>query len=281
MKIIANAKINVYLKVLGKNKSGYHDLDSLMVPIDLCDFLEVEESDADKIIGMDIPLESNLIYKAIQKVRNKFKVDRKIKVVIEKNIPSFAGLGGGSSDAAAMIKALNNLWDLKMKPEEMIDLASEIGSDVPFFINNKPAIISGRGEKMKLVDVDEIQGILIFDGLKFSTKDVFANMKEYSKKYEMAFEERNGTKKINDYYSLVVNDMEKGISIYEESYMIEKQKQLLLESGAKVASMSGSGSSVFGLFEKNEDKKMKRAYNELKNQFQKVWIFKMVNTERN
>ena len=183
MRVEANAKINIYLKVLGKNANGYHDLDSLMVPIDLCDILCIEESKKDEIVGMDIPMESNLIYKALDLVRKTYNIKKKVRVTIEKNIPSFAGLGGGSSDAAVTIKALNQLWNLELNEEEMCKLAEKIGSDVPFFIYNKPAMISGRGENVDLVDIPEIKGILIFSDNKFSTKEVFANIKKYSLPY--------------------------------------------------------------------------------------------------
>jgi len=278
MKFTANAKINVYLKVLGENKNGFHDLDSLMVPIDLCDYIEMLESDKDEIEGMDIPLESNLIYKAIEKIRCKYNIKKKIKVIIEKNIPSFAGLGGGSSDAAAIIKALNEMWNLKMTTGEMEEVGAELGSDVPFFIKNKPAIIKGRGEKITEVMLPVMQGILIFDGLKFSTKEVFANMKEYSKEYENIVD--GDGNKIKDYFSLVTNDLEKGIWIYEDAYRIEKQKKELLELGAKAASMSGSGSSVFGLFDVHESEIVKKSFEQIKNKYQSVWIFKMINGKK-
>ncbi len=272
MRRYANAKINIYLKVLRKNENGYHDLDSLMVPINLYDCLDVIESDIDEIIGMDIPLETNLIYKAIELIRKEFSIGRKVKVVIEKNIPSFAGLGGGSSDAACVIKCLNEMWKLNMSLEKMADIGSKLGSDVPFFIYNKPAIIKGRGEKITLVEVEPIQGVLIFDGLKFSTKEVFNNMKNYSEEYEDIIQ----VGKIKNYFDLVINDMEQGINIYKESDMIFEQKKILLENGAKRASMSGSGSSVFGLFEEARYDIIEKAYNNIKNKYQCVWKFKMI-----
>lgn len=273
MRVYANAKINLYLKVLGKNESGYHDLDSLMAPIDLYDVIDIEDSDVDEIIGMDIPMEDNLIYKAVQKVRDEFCLNKKIKIIIKKNIPSFAGLGGGSSDAAFVIKALNEMWNLQMTTEKMLIIANEVGSDVPFFIINKPALISGRGDKVNEVLIDEFQGLLIFDDLKFSTKKVFENMKEYSECYS----EDIIKKYIKDnYYSLVCNDLEKGVLVYSESEQIFKQKQLLLDYGAKCASMSGSGSSVFGLFDLKNDALLNKAYDELKPMFKNVWKIKAI-----
>lgn len=273
MKVKANAKINLYLKVLGKNETGYHDLDSLMVPIDLYDYIEIENGDSDEIIGMDIPMKSNLIYKAVELLRNKYNISKSIKIKIEKNIPSFAGLGGGSSDAAATLKALNELWELNITTEELLNLASEIGSDVPFFIINKPAIIGGRGEKITPVEIKSCSGVLIFDNYKFSTKDVFANMKKYSEPYQNIVTIKDGKNVIEDYYSLVTNDMEEGITIYKESTEITKQKDLLLGCGAINASMSGSGSSVFGLFESD---KIDSAYSLIKDKYKNVWKFKIL-----
>ena len=273
MIVEANAKINVYLKVLGKKDNGYHDLDSLMVPIDLSDILYIEESNYDEILGMDIPLESNLIYKAIKLVRETYGIEKHISVTIEKNIPSFAGLGGGSSDAAAMIKALNQMWRLNLSSKDMCQLAEKLGSDVPFFIYNKPAIIGGRGEKIKIVDIHDIKGLLICSDNRFSTKEVFNNMKEYTKPYEECEIIKNGKviKNINQY---VVNDMEKGIGIYEESKQIFKQKKQLIELGASCASMSGSGSSVFGLFD--DDDTLEYAYNVLSGEYENLWKINVI-----
>ena len=273
MRVEANAKINVYLKVLGKNENGYHNLDSLMIPINLSDLLYIKESNIDEIIGMDIPLENNLIYKAIELVRKTYNIEKKVSVMIEKNIPSFAGLGGGSSDAAAIIKALNGMWSLKLSEKEMCDLAEQLGSDVPFFIYNKPAIISGRGEKIEIVDVPNIKGILIFSDNKFSTKEVFANMKKYSKPYQKKEILKKG-KVTEDIYKYVVNDMENGIDIYPGSIEIFKQKEELIDLGAECASMSGSGSSVFGLFIKDEN--LEKAYNILSKKYNKIWKISVI-----
>lgn len=273
MMIKANAKINIYLKVLGKNENGYHDLDSLMVPINLCDILYIEESYEDKIIGMDIPMESNLIYKAIELIRKTYNIKKKVSVKIEKNIPSFAGLGGGSSDAAAVIKVLNEMWNLALNKEEMCLLAEKIGSDVPFFIYNKPAIISGRGEKIRNVDVPDIKGILIYSGEKFSTKDVFNNMKVYSQPYSDNDILKNG-KVVENIYDFVTNDMELGINIYEGYLNILEQKQELMESGARSAAMSGSGSSVFGLFE--NQKTLEKAYDVLSKKYNEIWKINVI-----
>ena len=232
--------------------------------------LYIEESEHDEIIGMDIPMESNLIYKAVLLVREKYNIKKNVKIEIEKNIPSFAGLGGGSSDAAFTIKALNELWDLNMQVKEMCQIAEQLGSDVPFFIYNKPAIISGRGEKIKIVSIPELKGILIFDDYKFSTKEVFMNMKEYSLPYEEVTLNSE-----NDLYKYVTNDMEKGISIYKESEYVFNQKKELIQFGARCASMSGSGSSVFGLFD--DEKKLNKAYIELKDKYNKIWKFNVLN----
>lgn len=273
MRVEANAKINIYLKVLGKNENGYHNLDSLMVPINLSDILYIEEAENDEIIGMDIPLESNLIYKAIKLIRDTYGIKNKLTITIEKNIPSFAGLGGGSSDAAAIIKALNLMWGLNLTINEMCSLAEKLGSDVPFFIYNKPAIISGRGEFIEIVEVPDIKGILIFSDNKFSTKEVFNNMNEYSIPYQKEEILEKG-KFIKNIYQIVTNDMEKGITIYTGSSDVFKQKSELLELGAECASMSGSGSSVFGLFENNE--KLEKAYHTLSNKYSKIWKFTVI-----
>ena len=136
MKVKSNAKLNLNLKVVGKI-GNLHELESIMVPIDLYDYIEIKESEEDRIFGMDIPIETNLMYKALCKIRSLYNIDKHIEITINKNIPIFSGMGGGSGNAAAVILALSQIWKLNMTIEEMVRIGKEIGSDVPFFIINK------------------------------------------------------------------------------------------------------------------------------------------------
>lgn len=230
MKSKCNAKINIGLKVVVK-KNGYHLIESTFVPINIFDYIDIEESDYDEIVGMDINIEDNLIYKAISLLRNKYHIEKHFKVKIIKNIPIKAGLGGGSSDAACVLKAINEMMELKISNHDLANLGLEIGSDVPFFIYNKPSIVTGIGECIKEIkDFKKVFGVLIFDDLYFDTKTV----------YDIYDEIRDD--------EILLNDLEKAARTMangERILLIEKD---LLQNGAYLASLTGSGGAVFGLF---------------------------------
>lgn len=255
MRIKANAKINKYLKILGKRNDGFHELESLFIPINIYDEINIEESKIDQCECVGIAEEENIAFKALKKFKEKSETTKSFKIIINKNIPSFAGLGGGSSDAAFVLKGLNELCDYPLTEDEMYNIALEIGSDVPFFLYNKSAIVTGRGENVKVIEKEDIYGVLVFDGLKFSTKDIFNN-------YDLL-------KKQEDCETY--NDLERGV--IEKEY-IENVKKCLEEMGAYYASMTGSGSSVFGLF--NNECETNKAYEEIKSKYQKVFVFKNI-----
>ena len=266
----SNAKINVSLKIVGM-ESGYHLLNSVFVPIDLCDEIEFSESDEIEIIGFDIPQEQNIIYKTIQYIIKKEQYLRKgIKVVCKKHIPMMAGLGGGSSNAAFTIKALNELWRLKYTLETKMFIASEIGSDVPFFIINSPSYVTGFGENIQPIEMKPIKGILIYDGFGFNTAKIYKNYDLLNISFDKNYPKFN--KKI-DY----VNSLEKAITSEEGYQKVVEAISLLKENGATVAMMSGSGSSTFGLFE--DDKVLEKAYNNLKDKFKFVYVFYSINND--
>ena len=275
MKIKSNAKINLSLKVIGKEMSLFetgclHYIESVMAPINIYDYIEINESATDEIIGMDIPMESNLMYKALCKVRDKFKIKKCVKIIIDKRIPVFAGLGGGSGNAASIILALNEMWGLSMTPEEMMNLGKKVGSDVSFFIMNRPAFVYGTGDKISLIkNFEKIKGILVFDGDKSSTKEVYDNIDEFPFSKPINKDELNDivSNKIN---IKCVNDLEKGLDLS----MIKKINQIKRDlelCGAKTSLMSGSGGSVFGIFEDEENRN--DCYKELKNKYKFVCEF--------
>lgn len=275
MKIKSNAKINLSLKVIGKEMSLFgtgclHYIESVMVPINIYDYIEINESATDEIIGMDIPMESNLMYKALCKVRDKFKIKKCVKIIIDKRIPVFAGLGGGSGNAASIILALNEMWGLSMTLEEMMNLGKSVGSDVSFFIMNRPSFVYGTGDKISLIkNFEKIKGILVFDGDKSSTKEVYDNIDEFPFSKPIDKDELNDivSNKIN---IKCVNDLEKGLNLS----MIKKINQIKRElelCGAKTSLMSGSGGSVFGIFEDEENKN--DCYKKLKNKYKFVCKF--------
>ena len=182
IEIKAPAKINIGLDVLSKREDGYHNLNTLFYPIlDLFDVLIFEWSERFEFIcnASSIPNdESNLVVKAAKLLENFSGKSITAKSELRKNIPSQAGLGGGSSDAAATLISINEMFQLGIKYEKMLELALELGSDVPFFIKAKPAIGTSRGEALKMVNVDIEEPILIVNpGINVSTKEAFSNIK--------------------------------------------------------------------------------------------------------
>ena len=147
------AKINIYLKILKRRSDGYHELESAFQLINLYDELEVSSTKSKEIkieCNPDIiKLEENIIFKAVQLIKNKYKVKQGIHIKLKKEIPIGAGLGGGSSNAASILLALNNLWKLEISQKDLLKLGKDLGADVPFFLNGKNAYVSGIGDKLK------------------------------------------------------------------------------------------------------------------------------------
>ncbi len=181
MIIEAPAKINIGLKVLYKRDDGYHELETLMQQIGLCDFLSVKE--ADKIIidcsGLDIPLQENIIYKAIILLQERFNISRGVNIVLYKNIPVGAGLAGGSADAAAVMLALKKLWQIDISVGELSELGAFVGADVPFCILGGTALVRGIGEKLTALSKMPSLGVVLAKPrrLSLSTAEVFKSFK--------------------------------------------------------------------------------------------------------
>lgn len=236
MIVKANAKINKYLKVLGKREDGFHEIETLMIPIDLYDYIEIEKSKFDLFECFGENIEDNIVLKALRLFRNKTNVKEFVKIKVTKNIPVGAGLGGGSSNAVFVIKGLNELFNTCLSKKELEEMALELGSDTLFFVDNKPQIIRGRGEKKQIVEIEKIYGILVFDGDFYSTKLVFQNFDKKESK-------RTG----------LTNDLLLGIEGIYNIEKVENIKKMLLESGCYYSEMTGSGSGVFGLCKTREE----------------------------
>ncbi|MDD5006209.1 MAG: 4-(cytidine 5'-diphospho)-2-C-methyl-D-erythritol kinase [Candidatus Omnitrophica bacterium] len=179
VKVLAPAKINLFLKILNKREDGYHNIETVFEKISLFDKVILKDIPTDKVViesnCKDILLaqKNNTVYKAICLIKNKFRIKRGLYVYIEKNIPIAAGLGGGSSDAAATIKGLNKLWNLGLSKKELLNLSRGIGSDVPLFMAEGSFLLgSERGNKVsKISKTDNLKlwHILIASGIKVST----------------------------------------------------------------------------------------------------------------
>ena len=251
------AKINLALDIIGKREDGYHEIKTIMQSIDLKDKLLIENIDKNEIIvncnHPGVPLdENNLVYKSWEIMKETAKVEKGIKVTIDKNIPMGAGLAGGSSNAGAVLKGLNELWDVGLTKEELIDLGKGIGADVPFTILGGTALAEGVGEKLTSLKSFRNKHVLICNpGIEISSKYAYSILK--------IDDERVNVEKIikameNEDLELIGklsrNKMED--EIFKKYEIIERIKLDLINSNAKVSLMSGSGSSVFGIFEDEE-----------------------------
>ena len=256
MAVNSYAKINLYLKIGRKLGSGYHNLQSVMQRIELGDNMTFEPVNEDRIIvestNMEISNEENLAYKAALILKKKYKVRHGVRIHIEKNVPLEAGLGGGSSNAATALLNLNKLWGLKLKEKSLIELASQIGSDVPFFIGENAALVEGIGDKIKWIKKSfSINIVLINPGFRVSTKWAYSAFDRQKPKIKTDANINNlvraiEKKDIKEIANNLHNDFE---PIVTKKYkVIEEIKTNLIRNDALNACVSGSGPTVFGIF---------------------------------
>lgn len=260
MKIRAPAKINLRLKVVGKRADGYHLLDTIMVPVSLYDEIEIhklriaptQEKTADELIKItcDDPAvpagEENLAYRAAQLILKNRRGVPAVHIHIRKSIPLGAGLGGASTDAAATLVGLNRLFKLRLSFPKLEKMALSLGADVPFFIRARPARARGIGERLSpLGELPRIWSVIIYPGFPVSTAWVYGNLAKLTKPIANT-SIATSLKSFDQLSSLLENDLESvTLSQYPEIGVL---KQKLLREGAPRVLMSGSGSSVFGVF---------------------------------
>jgi 4-diphosphocytidyl-2-C-methyl-D-erythritol kinase len=253
----APAKINWFLKIINKRDDGYHNMLSVMQCIDIYDTLEFESSDNIEVISdLDIPPESNLVHKAASLLKQYTSYKKGVKITLQKTIPVSAGLGGGSSDAAYTLLGLNKLWGLGLGREELCSLGITIGADVPFFLHGSPAIVEGRGEK--ITDFDHYDAtfvlLLVKPPVDISTAWAYGlfDIDKFSELTKKPIDIKlfcHALKK-RDIFSLntmTQNDLEH--VVMEEHPVIEEIKKKMIDSGAIISLMTGSGPTVFGVFE--------------------------------
>ncbi len=251
MLVYPNAKINLGLNIVEKRPSGYHNIETVFYPIGLCDVLEVIPSDScsdysfsSSGIAIDGNPDDNLIVKAYRLLRNQYELPP-VDITLIKQIPFGAGLGGGSADAAFTLKALNELFGLKIAPKKLEALALAIGADCPFFIKNKPVYATGIGNEFSKVTVS-LKGlfmVLVKPDIHVSTPEAYAKVVPAKPLYPILDVLKLP---IEEWKDKLVNDFE--VSVFEQYPAIALIKQQLYNAGAVYASMSGSGSSVYALF---------------------------------
>ena len=280
MILYPNCKINLGLRVIRKRPDGYHDLETVFVPIyGLHDELEVESVQHSAIsnqisfeqegIAVDCPAEDNLIVKCYRQMRAKYPQIGDVAVRFKKKIPFGAGLGGGSSDAAHMAVALNELFSLRLTKEQLAAEVKPLGADCPFFVYNTPCYAEGIGDLLTPVELDMegIRIVMIKPEEGVSTKEAYSGITRHP---EVAGEiqkavamMRQKCTEIDD--TIFVNDFE--ATVFPLHPQIAAIKKRLLDAGAFYASMSGSGSTVFGLFKNDPEGRSDARLAALKEEF--------------
>ncbi len=257
----SRAKINLSIDVLGKRNDGYHLVEMIMQTIDLYDIIKIKEIDIDEINissnSGDIPLnENNIVYKAVKLLKDKFNIKSGVEIFIEKNIPVAAGMAGGSSNAAAVLVGLNKLWNLNLSQIKLQEIGLKLGADVPFCISGNAALAQGIGEELSCIKGLPKDTIILVckPNLFVSTKDVYEglDLKNIENRPNNNFliqclEKGN----INLLAKNMVNVLETVTSKMHED--IKYIENIMLEHNALGSMMSGSGPTVFGLFENEED----------------------------
>jgi 4-diphosphocytidyl-2-C-methyl-D-erythritol kinase len=274
VKIRAPAKINLRLRVVGKRDDGYHFIDTIMMPISLYDEIEITKIDkthagknrgAKLRVTCDHPAvpagRKNLVYKAAALLMQRSNADTQLRFHIHKRIPVGAGLGGGSSDAAATMIALNRLLRLKLSVKQLQTLALSLGTDVPFFIDGRPARARGIGEKLTVLKKSApLWAVVLYPGFVVSTPWVYGN---FNLKLTKPIAKNSITslpRTTNELQKLLVNDLE--VVTMRRYPQVRRLKSLLLQEGAIGALMSGTGSAVFGVFGSRQE--AERAFHRLR-----------------
>ena len=252
-----NAKINIGLHVLSKQQDGFHAIESLFVPVQLCDILEIVPNPQlkDKWVlhqtGLGISGENkdNLVVKAYELLDQQYSLPQ-VSIYLHKVIPMGAGLGGGSSNGAFALKGLNRLFNLELSQIQLEGYAAQLGSDCPFFIQNSPALVSGRGDVLASVALDQQETyciVMINPGIHVSTKNAYSNIVPNSEKKGVV--QKTISHSVPEWAKQLSNDFESYVfSLFPE---VRKIKEVLYNEGALYASMTGSGSSVYGIFSKD------------------------------
>ena len=253
MVIFPNSKINFGLNVVAKRSDGYHDIETIFFPVHLRDALEVIGKEKFEFSTSGSPVEGetekNLCIKAYRLLKKDFPNLPAVQMHLHKSIPMGAGLGGGSADGAFTLKLLNKKFELNLSEKQLINYSLQVGSDCPFFILNKPCFATGRGEILEQtgLDLSEFKILIVHPAIHISTAWAFANIKPLKpfRSIKQIIQQPVSTWKDE-----LMNDFEK--PVFEKYPEIKNIKDKLYNEGAIYASMSGSGSAVYGIFNNKE-----------------------------
>ena len=272
---LTTTKINLILDVIEKRQDGYHNIDGIMQMIDLYDEVEVKISDKFEITSnsKDIPLdEKNLVYKVYKALKEKYKFNERFSILIEKNIPVSAGIAGGSTNSAVVIEMIDEILGLNMSLDDKKQIGKSVGADIPYLLVGKTARTRGIGDELEILDSLPTTDILIVNnGVEIATPYVYSNIvpsgnSDRIDKLINVYKNKN----YDEFFKGLYNVMEK-VSI---SYCPEIQniKDKMYEFNCIKSLMSGSGPTVFGIF--NDDKDIKKAYDYFKKIYKNTFIVK-------
>lgn len=254
MILFPNAKINIGLNIIERRPDGYHNIETIMYPIDWCDILEIVPSNGLEttltVTGRKVncPAEQNLVMKAFRLFQEETNIGN-VDIYLRKIIPDGAGLGGGSSDAAFTLIGLNEIFNCNLPAEKLADMAAKIGADCPFFIYNKPQLATGTGTTLSDINVD-LSGytiVLVKPPVSVPTSKAYAGVTPAKPDYDLI---ESVTLPASQWFKYIKNDFES--SIFTEYPKIADIKDKLVSTGAVYSAMSGSGSSVYALYSKSD-----------------------------
>jgi 4-diphosphocytidyl-2-C-methyl-D-erythritol kinase len=249
--ILSPAKVNLLLKVVSKRADGYHNLVSIVDIVSLYDVIRLKELTSGDVRVRDtagvLPTGAdNTIYRAIMLLKERFRVPSGIEAIVEKRIPVGSGLGGGSSNAARVMKALVRLWALPLGLPEMMELGRRIGADVPLFLYGRPCVMRGVGERVSPIELPRLSYVIVYPNVVISTRTVYDGLKIVLTKEENEVTFSGKFSTALDIAGILENDLEK--VAFLRCPEIKTIKDRLKEAGAVGSLMSGSGSAVFGVF---------------------------------
>lgn len=278
IKLKSRAKINLSIDVLGKRQDGYHLVEMIMQTIDLYDLIEINEKDNDQITikstSDEIPLDcNNLVYKAANLIKKTFNINKGVEIHIKKNIPVAAGMAGGSSNAAAVLVGLNKLWNLNLSNQQLEKIGLKLGADVPFCINGGAVLASGIGEELTPIKglTKDVCILVCKPDLFVSTKEVYECIdskdidKRPNNKFLIECLKNEDTRQLAENMFNVLE----GVTM-DKHPVIQQIKDIMTNNRALGAMMSGSGPTVFGLYENREDAVKCKAI--LEKQFKQTFV---------
>lgn len=249
-----NCKINIGLNIVAKRPDGYHNLESVFYPIPLCDDLEIEKADTFSFVQdgntLDCTDDNNLCVKAFKLMKSCYPELGNVRIRLTKHIPSGAGLGGGSTDAAFTLKMLNSLFKLGLQTEQLQGYAARLGADCAFFIENKAVFASQKGDEFQdiALDLSGYRLLLVKPDVGVSTAEAYKNIVPAPAPFDLR---KLGSTPMEEWKQLVTNDFEK--SVFEKLPVLREIKERMYQGGAVYAAMSGSGSTIYGFFAKKKD----------------------------